>query len=226
MTDTETSATKKKLSLSRPGKLELKKTVEGGQVRQNFSHGRSKVVTVEVRKKRTFTQSSGGSMTELKKTLEPIVEEEPQETSEQQIEETPAPTLESGPTLTDQERAARAKALEEAKRVEEKRALKEKEDKADEVLRSEKAESDTLVKVEEDEIAELSSQLSSILDWVEQLKGVDTNNVEPLNNVSMAKLPLRKDEESKEDKLNDVLLNIYINILTSFFFLLYSYYFL
>ncbi len=37
-----------------PGKLELKKTVETGQVRQSFSHGRSKVVTVEVRKKRTF----------------------------------------------------------------------------------------------------------------------------------------------------------------------------
>ena len=90
-------------------------------------------------------------MTELKKTLEPIVEEEPQETSEQQIEETAAPTLESGPTLTDQERAARAKALEEAKRVEEKRVLKEKEDKADEELRSEKAASDTPLKVEEDE---------------------------------------------------------------------------
>ena len=32
MTDIEDSAPKKKLSLSRPGKLELKKTVEGGQV--------------------------------------------------------------------------------------------------------------------------------------------------------------------------------------------------
>ena len=40
---------KKPLSLSRPGKLELKKTVETGQVRQSFSHGRSKVVAVEVR---------------------------------------------------------------------------------------------------------------------------------------------------------------------------------
>jgi len=39
------------LSLSR-GKLELKRPLESGQVRQNFSHGRSKVVQVEVRKKR------------------------------------------------------------------------------------------------------------------------------------------------------------------------------
>ena len=63
------------------------------------------------------------------------------------------------------------------------------------------------IKIENSEIAELSSQLSSILDWVEQLKGVDTNNVEPLNNVSMAKLPLRKDEKINEDKSKDVLSN-------------------
>ena len=52
-TKSKEKTSKKKLSLSRPGKLELQKTVEGGQVRQNFSHGRSKVVTVEVKKKRT-----------------------------------------------------------------------------------------------------------------------------------------------------------------------------
>ncbi|SDE46954.1 translation initiation factor IF-2 [Rhodospira trueperi] len=40
------------LSLSSRGKLELKRPLESGQVRQNFSHGRSKVVQVEVRKKR------------------------------------------------------------------------------------------------------------------------------------------------------------------------------
>src|SRR5215472_7568336 len=37
------------------GKLELRKPVETAQVRQSFSHGRSKTVTVEVRKKRTLT---------------------------------------------------------------------------------------------------------------------------------------------------------------------------
>ena len=51
-----------KLTLSRPGRLELKKTVETGQVRQSFSHGRTKSVTVEVRKKRTFERGAGGSM--------------------------------------------------------------------------------------------------------------------------------------------------------------------
>jgi len=45
--------------MNRPRKLELKKTVETGQVRQSFSHGRSKMVTVEVRKKRTIAAETG-----------------------------------------------------------------------------------------------------------------------------------------------------------------------
>ena len=65
----------------------------------------------------------------------------------------------------------------------------------------------TRIKIDESEIAELSAQLSLILDWVEQLNEVNTNNVEPLNNVSKAKLPLRKDEENKEDKSKDILSN-------------------
>ena len=48
----ESDRNKKPLGLSRPGRLELKKTVETGQVRQSFPHGRSKTVTVEIRKKR------------------------------------------------------------------------------------------------------------------------------------------------------------------------------
>ena len=63
------------------------------------------------------------------------------------------------------------------------------------------------VKVEEHEIEELSAQLSSILDWVEQLNEVNTDNVEPLNNVSMAELPLREDKENAEDKSKEVLHN-------------------
>jgi len=63
------------------------------------------------------------------------------------------------------------------------------------------------VKVEEGEIEELSSQLSSILDWVEQLNEVNTNNIEPLNNVSMSTLPLRKDVENSKNISKDVLSN-------------------
>src|SRR5262252_9305534 len=62
--DTDTT-TRKPLKLSSPGKLELKKTVDGGQVRQSFPHGRTKTVAVEVKKKRTYTQGAGGKMTEV-----------------------------------------------------------------------------------------------------------------------------------------------------------------
>jgi len=65
----------------------------------------------------------------------------------------------------------------------------------------------TRIRIEENEIAELSSQLSSILDWVEQLDEVNTDNIEPLNNASMTELPLRKDEKINEDKSKDVLSN-------------------
>jgi aspartyl-tRNA(Asn)/glutamyl-tRNA(Gln) amidotransferase subunit C len=63
------------------------------------------------------------------------------------------------------------------------------------------------IKIEGDEIDELSIQLSSIVNWVEQLNEVNTDNVEPLSNVSMTKLPLRKDIENIKDNSNEVLLN-------------------
>ena len=67
MTDQkETEGKKKKLTLSRPGKLELNKTVDAGQVRQSFSHGRTKSVAVEVRRKRTFKQAGDGGMAEVR----------------------------------------------------------------------------------------------------------------------------------------------------------------
>ncbi|MDB5361521.1 MAG: hypothetical protein JWO51_2818, partial [Rhodospirillales bacterium] len=55
MTDSNEQETKRPLSLARPsGRLELKKPIDAGsgQVRQSFPHGRSKTVTVEVKKKR------------------------------------------------------------------------------------------------------------------------------------------------------------------------------
>jgi translation initiation factor IF-2 len=118
MTDQKetTDGTKKKLSLSRPGKLELNKTVDAGQVRQSFSHGRTKAVAVEVRRKRTFKQADDGAMTEIRdqpkvEEVVPVVEA-PAE---------PAPAKKSAAparTLTDQERAARTRALEGARQTE------------------------------------------------------------------------------------------------------------
>ena len=122
MTEIQEKDKRKKLSLSRPGKLELNKTVEGGQVRQNFSHGRSKVVAVEVRKKRTFAVDSGGEMAEVKaktEALEAAPSEAAVEIEEEEEEETRAP----GPTLTTGEKATRVRALNDAKKAEEAAAI-------------------------------------------------------------------------------------------------------
>ena len=59
MSDTTEQEQKRPLTLARVGaRLELRKSVEAGQVRQSFSHGRSKTVTVEVRKKRVIGSAS------------------------------------------------------------------------------------------------------------------------------------------------------------------------
>ena len=63
------------------------------------------------------------------------------------------------------------------------------------------------INIKENEVEELSTQLSSILDWVEQLNEVDTKNIEPLSNISMSELPLREDIEYNYDNSEDVLLN-------------------
>ncbi|MBB58904.1 MAG: translation initiation factor IF-2 [Rhodospirillaceae bacterium] len=55
-----------KLSLGKPGKLSLSKTVESGQVRQSFSHGRSKTVIVETKSRRSFERNDTGDMKVVK----------------------------------------------------------------------------------------------------------------------------------------------------------------
>src|SRR5579862_553429 len=50
MSKTTEQGPKKTLTLSK--KLDVKKVVESDQVRQSFSHGRSKTVSVEVKRKR------------------------------------------------------------------------------------------------------------------------------------------------------------------------------
>jgi len=66
MTDSNEQETKRPLSLgARPsGRLELKKPIDAGsgQVRQSFPHGRSKTVTVEVKKKRAVEPPRPGAL--------------------------------------------------------------------------------------------------------------------------------------------------------------------
>ena len=55
MTEANEQEQKRPLTLRSGGTLGLRRPIETGQVRQSFSHGRSKQVTVEVRKKRVIT---------------------------------------------------------------------------------------------------------------------------------------------------------------------------
>jgi aspartyl-tRNA(Asn)/glutamyl-tRNA(Gln) amidotransferase subunit C len=50
------------------------------------------------------------------------------------------------------------------------------------------------IKVSEQETVNLKRELTSILEWVEQLNEVDTSAVEPMTRMGDMKLPQRKDE--------------------------------
>jgi len=115
MTDTDGSDAKKQGQGARPGTLELKKTVETGQVRQSFAHGRSKLVTVEVRKKRTYSADSRGRMAEVQRGLE-------REGGAAFAGQTrPDRSRDLGPGLTNAEKATRVRALQDAMKAEEDR---------------------------------------------------------------------------------------------------------
>src|SRR5215475_7592543 len=75
MTTSNEQEAKRPLKLSRPGRLELKKTVDGGQVRQSFPHGRTKTVAVEIKKKRAYAPGAGGRMTEVSTPVEEALPE-------------------------------------------------------------------------------------------------------------------------------------------------------
>jgi translation initiation factor IF-2 len=118
MSDATEQEQKRPLSLGRTGgRLELRgKSAETGQVRQSFPHGRSKTVTVEVRKKRTVGPG----------TAEPGKTEAAPPAAR---EATPSPRPQTGEparrpvviprTLTAEERAGRVRALQDAKRADE-----------------------------------------------------------------------------------------------------------
>ena len=94
-------AAKGRLSLRPAGRLEVGRTVDVGSVRQSFSHGRSKVVQVEVRKKRTPTAA-------------PVAPASPQ-TGPQRAGPPRSPAG-GGRALTASELATRQRVLEEQKR--------------------------------------------------------------------------------------------------------------
>ena len=49
------------------------------------------------------------------------------------------------------------------------------------------------IRVADEKLEPLAGELSSILDWIEQLQELDTDGVEPMASVSDVTLPQRKD---------------------------------
>ena len=101
---------KPKRVLSTRPRLELKKTVDGGQVRQSFSHGRTKSVAVEVRRKRSL-----GKATTPASPQETAI---PSQLSDGQNNSTQSRKPSVLKTLTKDEAAARRRALQSAQQNE------------------------------------------------------------------------------------------------------------
>jgi len=120
-----------RISLSRSGsRLELTKTVDSGMVRQSFSHGRSKSVAVEVKKKRNLKPGGPARQGEPGRETEAQGQARGAATSGAQAEGRSAARsteAERGAArrpvvlkpLTDEEKTARVRALADARRVEE-----------------------------------------------------------------------------------------------------------
>lgn len=155
MTESKETEAKRPLKLNRPGKLQLKKTVETGQVRQSFSHGRSKAVTVEVKRSRTFERGTSGRMKE--------VTEATAEAEKVLGESAPAaPPVEQEPAeekavtkrqLSAEERASRARALEVAKEEEAGRREREAQEAERRAIEAKKAAEENARRKAEEEAA-------------------------------------------------------------------------
>lgn len=145
MTDTNDKGGRKSLSLNKP--LEMKKNAgDSGQVRQNISHGRSKTVQVEVRKKRGASPAAGATKTTV--SAKPSAAKKTLSVKKNTATASSKETASDPNLLTQDEKSARAAALllakkqqeeqqkldalkaeEEAKRAEEEAARKRIEEK-------------------------------------------------------------------------------------------------
>ena len=63
------------------------------------------------------------------------------------------------------------------------------------------------IKISDEEAKGLESELSGILNWVEQLSQVDTDAVEPMTRVVAQELKMREDVVSDGEKSDDIVAN-------------------
>jgi len=183
----ETKNQDSKLTLRKPGRLELKKTVETGQVKQSFSHGRSKTVTVEVKRKRTFERGKGGKM----EAVQPSLTEEAAPTPEE-VERTFR-------NLTEGERAARLRALQDAAHDDERRRIEEAEEarKAEEEA-ARRAEEEA--KRQEEEEARRVAEEEARQKAEEQAKAVPAEPAAPRRKAEEpVRRPVAEEEKAREE---------------------------
>ncbi|MGF7207521.1 translation initiation factor IF-2 [Skermanella aerolata] len=125
MTDSNDQDRKKVLSLSGKGKLELKnKPAADSSVRQSFSHGRSKTVTVEVKRKRTIEKGAAPGVADGGAAARRAAEGLPSKGSGGGRGQRGQPAVRQ---LTKEERESRLKALQDAIRSDEERRQMEAE---------------------------------------------------------------------------------------------------
>ena len=129
MTESNDQDRKKEvLHLTSKGKLELKKTVDAGSVRQSFSHGRTKTVTVEVKRKRTIEKGAAPGVADGGAAARRAAEGLPAKGAPGR-----GPKGATVRQLTKEEREARARALLGAFKEEERRVLESDEEFVEEV---------------------------------------------------------------------------------------------
>src|SRR5436309_10817153 len=123
MTEPNEQEQKRPLTLRSGGTLGLRRPIETGQVRQSFSHGRSKQVTVEVRKKRVIAP---GTAPEPSRTeVAPTVARAPAAPAAPETAEPAGRRLGGTPrTLTAEEHATRVRALQDARKADEETRLR------------------------------------------------------------------------------------------------------
>src|SRR5215469_13360312 len=115
MSDVNEQEQKRPLTLARNGgRLELRKSVGMGQVRQSFSHGRSKTVTVEVRRKRTIGPALEAGRAEPSPVV--LLDQAPARSA---IQEPTRPPITIPRALTAEEKAGRVRAVHDARKADE-----------------------------------------------------------------------------------------------------------
>ncbi len=63
------------------------------------------------------------------------------------------------------------------------------------------------IEIRDDELEPLAGELSHILGWIEQLREVDTENVEPMTSVTDIPPRMRPDEVTDGNRPEDILAN-------------------